>query len=110
MNKGDIFWARMDPVEGQEQGGTRPVVIVSGNLMNEKFQLVWIIPVTSKIKNIFGALIVEPTGENGLEVPSEVLPFQIRSISKLRLINKIGKLTVAEVKKLNVTILDILRM
>lgn len=110
MNKGDIFWAKMDPVEGQEQGGTRPVVIVSGDMMNKNFQLVWVIPVTSKVKNIFGGLVIVPNTENGLPVPSEALPFQIRSISKNRLLKKLGQLSGLEVRKLQVTINNILRM
>jgi mRNA interferase MazF len=110
MNKGDIFWAKLDPAEGQEQGGTRPVVIVSGDLMNQNFQLVWVIPVTSHVKNFFGGLVIVPSPENGLLVTSEALPFQVRSVAKSRLLKKLGKLSAQDVRKIQVTIHDILRM
>lgn len=31
----EIFWANLEPVKGSEQGGFRPVLIISNNLMNE---------------------------------------------------------------------------
>jgi mRNA-degrading endonuclease toxin of MazEF toxin-antitoxin module len=34
MERGDVYDARLDPVEGSEQGGTRPVVIVSRDAIN----------------------------------------------------------------------------
>ena len=33
--RGDIGWANLEPVQGSEQGGTRPVLIISNNLMNK---------------------------------------------------------------------------
>jgi mRNA interferase MazF len=29
MKRGEVYDARLEPVEGSEQGGTRPVIIVS---------------------------------------------------------------------------------
>ena len=34
MKRGDVFDARLDPTEGSEQAGTRPVVIVSRDAIN----------------------------------------------------------------------------
>lgn len=38
--RGHIFWANLEPVMGSEQGGTRPVLIISNNLMNENASVV----------------------------------------------------------------------
>lgn len=46
--RGDIYWAELKPVKGSEQGGFRPVLIVSNNLMNEKAPIVSIIPMTTE--------------------------------------------------------------
>jgi len=34
MRRGDVYDARLDPVEGFEQSGSRPVVIVSRDAVN----------------------------------------------------------------------------
>ncbi|GAB3229833.1 type II toxin-antitoxin system PemK/MazF family toxin [Algoriphagus aestuariicola] len=81
----------LNPVMGSEQAGRRPVVILSGNLMNKFLQVVIAAPLTSKIKNYHGNPILNPSGRNGLKVISELLVFHVRSVSKQRLIEKIGE-------------------
>lgn len=44
--RGDIYWANLEPVAGSEQGGCRPVLIISNNLMNKKAPVVIAIPIT----------------------------------------------------------------
>ncbi len=90
MKKGEIWIAGLNPVIGQEQHGKRPVVIISGNAMNDHLGLVIVCPLTTKIKNFVGDIILSPNKNNGLENESEVLTFQLRTISKSRLINKLG--------------------
>lgn len=34
MKRGEIYFARLEPMEGSEQGGTRPVIIVSRDVIN----------------------------------------------------------------------------
>ncbi len=90
MKRGEIWIAGLNPVIGQEQQGNRPVVIISGNAMNDHLGLVIVCPLTSKIKNFVGDIILHPDKNNGLENVSEVLIFQLRTISKSRLINRLG--------------------
>ncbi len=52
--------------------------------------LVIICPITSKIKIFVADISLQPDKNNGLENTSEVLIFQIRTISKSRLISKLG--------------------
>ena len=35
MRQGEIWFANLDPVKGSEQSGMRPVVIISGNTLND---------------------------------------------------------------------------
>lgn len=44
----DIRWAGLDPAKGHEQGGTRPVVIISNDVFNERTGTVIAMPVTSQ--------------------------------------------------------------
>lgn len=88
--KWSIYIADLDPHAGREQAWLRPVLVVSGNTFNENGSLVIIMPLTTKIKNFYWWRILVPNGENGLTEISEVLTFQIRTISTKRLKNKLG--------------------
>jgi mRNA-degrading endonuclease toxin of MazEF toxin-antitoxin module len=35
IEKGQIYWYALDPIQGHEQGATRPVVVVSPNAYNK---------------------------------------------------------------------------
>ena len=96
MKQGEIWEVFLDPVLGSEQGGRRPVVIISGNLVNDLLNTLVVCPLTTKIKNYRGNLIVEPNQQNGLDKTSEVMTIHIRSISKLRLKNKLGLISESE--------------
>lgn len=109
MKQGEIWEMYFDPVKGSEQGGRRPAVIISGNLMNEYLNVVIVCPLTTKIKNYKGNLILEPDEKNGLKLKSEVLTFQIRSVAKDRLKNKLGKIPAKDVEFIKSTLSDILR-
>ena len=109
MKQCEIWYADLNPVRGNEQKGFRPVVIISGNMLNQYLPVVIVCPLTSKIKNYKGNIILKPDDENGLTEPSEIMIFHIRSISKERLIRKIGVITGRELTNLKLGLDDILR-
>ena len=109
MKQREIWYADLDPARGSEQRGSRPVVIISGDLLNEYLKIVIACPLTSKIKNYKGNLILEPSEQNGLQSRSEVMTFQIRSISKDRLVKKIGSISKEELARIKQGLDDILR-
>ena len=109
MKQREIWYADLNPVKGSEQKGYRPVVIVSGDLLNTYLKVVIACPLTSKIKEYKGNIVLEPNTENGLSQRSEVMVFQIRSISKERLVSKLGTITKAELSELKQGLGDILR-
>ena len=93
MKQRDIWMADLNPVKGSEQQGIRPVVIVSGNAMNDNLGICIVCPLSSKIKNNAGDIVLTKDKINGLEQDFEVITFQIRTISKERLNRKLGELT-----------------
>jgi mRNA interferase MazF len=107
MRQGEIWMSDLNPVIGSEQAGRRPVVILSGNLMNKFLQVVITAPLTSKIKNYQGNPILKPSTSNGLKLESELMVFHIRSISKVRLIEKIGEISKEELQTALATLNDI---
>lgn len=108
MNQREIWYADLNPVKGSEQQGLRPVVIVSGNVVNKYLKVVIVCPLTTKIKNYKGNIVLEPNLENGLSQKSEVLIFHVRSLSKERLIKKTGKINTSELEMLKKGLNDIL--
>ena len=107
MRQGEIWMSDLNPVIGSEQAGRRPVVILSGNLMNRFLQVIITAPLTSKIKNYQGNPILQPNQLNGLKIQSEILVFHIRSISKDRLIEKIGEIQKSELNQALETLKDL---
>lgn len=47
MKRGDIFLVSLDPTEGREQRGSRPVLVVSPTEFNQVTKLPVICPITS---------------------------------------------------------------
>jgi mRNA interferase MazF len=109
MRQGEIWNANLNPSQGSEQAGFRPVVIISGNLLNTHLPIVIVMPLTSKIKNYKGNPVIAPSKTNGLKQPSEILVFHIRSISKDRLTQKIGAVDAGELSGALKTLNDILK-
>ncbi|ATA19065.1 mRNA interferase MazF [Gibbsiella quercinecans] len=48
---GDLIWLDFDPVEGHEQGGRRPAVVLSPFAYNNKVGLLLCVPCTTKAKD-----------------------------------------------------------
>jgi len=109
MTQGEIWYVDLNPVKGSEQAGYRPVVVLSGNLLNKYLDVVIVCPLTTKIKNYKGNIVLTPDPENGLTNKSEILLFHIRSVSKPRFIKEIGKITQGQLDELIDNLNDILR-
>ena len=108
MKQGEIWMADLNPVKGSEQQGIRPVVIISGNAMNDNLGVSIICPLKSRIKNFAGCPVIPATPANGLQNDSEVITFQVRSISHSRLLNKTGSVTPGQLKSIKEGLAEIL--
>ncbi|MDP1727862.1 MAG: type II toxin-antitoxin system PemK/MazF family toxin [Bacteroidota bacterium] len=108
MKQGEIWQANLNPIEGSEQAGFRPVLIISGNLANEYAPVIVCCPLTTKLKNYKGNPILEPNKQNGLKVKSEVMTIHIRSLSKNRLKKRIGVVPKETIQQLKDTLNDLL--
>lgn len=109
MRQRDIWMADLNPVKGSEQKGIRPVVIISGNAMNDNLGICIICPLTSRIKNYAGCLLLEKDEMNGLEQDSEIITFQVRTVSKERLIRKTGELTIEQLEMIKQGLNEVLK-
>ncbi len=109
MKQREIWRANLNPTKGNEQQGFRPVVIISGNAMNDHLGVVIICPFTSKVKHYAGCLVLSANPENGLATNSEVLTFHVRSLAKERLVEKLGEITEEQLEQIKQGLVEILR-
>jgi mRNA interferase MazF len=97
--RGDIYWADLQPVRGHEQGGTRPVVIISHDLFNARSGTVIAFAITSQPQRA-GFPLTWRLPEHALPKPSWVKISQVRTLSTERLGGYIGRLGEEEVTRL----------
>lgn len=89
--QGDVWDARLEPVLGHEQGGTRPVVIVSVDQFSAgRGEMCIAVPLTRTNRDTPLHVRIEPP-EGGLTAVSYALPENIRSISRGRLAERRGQ-------------------
>ena len=92
IKRGDIYYAELNPVIGSEQGGTRPVLIISNNIGNRYSPTVIIAAITSRQTKSKLPTHYDLNGISGLPADSIVLLEQIRTIDKKRLKERLAKL------------------
>jgi mRNA interferase MazF len=97
VNQWELFEADLEPAVGREQGGEgRPVLIVSNDGFNRSFDVVTVLPLTKvegKERKIYAFEVVIPAGLAGNALESIIMPQQIRTISKMRLLRRLGILS-----------------
>jgi mRNA interferase MazF len=92
--RGDVFNARLDPTEGSEQAGTRPVVVVSRDSINANSPVVVVVPVTdaANVKRLYPSHAHLAKGSGGLKMDSVAKAEQIRAIQVSRFVGYWGRL------------------
>lgn len=95
MRRGEVYDARLDPVEGSEQGGTRPVVIVSRDAILGASTVASIMPLTTfrPHRKLYPSHVLIRASEGGLTADSVALAEQTRVLSKTRLLRFRGTLS-----------------
>ncbi len=93
--RGDIVWANLDPTQGLEESGRRPVLVLSQDVFNERSGTVIACALTSQEPRAGFPLTLE------LSVPklpkrSWVKISQIRTLSVKRLGKKLGRASVEQ--------------
>ena len=102
IKRGDIYYAELNPVIGSEQGGTRPVLIISNDIGNRHSTTVIVAAITSRVHT--KAKLPTHTAIRdfeGLNKDSIILLEQIRTIDKKRLQEYIGMLSESEMARVD---------
>ncbi|QMS91281.1 type II toxin-antitoxin system PemK/MazF family toxin [Nostoc edaphicum CCNP1411] len=107
MRRGEVYDARLEPTEGSEQGGTRPVIIVSRDVINIASPVVLAVPCTTyrSSKRIYPTQVLIQAPNGGLTHDSLAMTDQIRVLSKSRLLRLRGMLFEETIAQLNQALL-----
>ena len=91
VSRGEIYFAELNPVQGSEQGGVRPVLIIQNDVGNTYSPTTIILAITSQINKARLPTHVEVSAkESGLRRYSVILAEQMRTIDKSRLRQKVA--------------------
>jgi len=96
--RGDIRWADLNPVRGQEQAGLRPVLILSHEIFNERSGTVIAMAITSQPQRAGFPLTLELKTAD-LPKQSWVKISQIRTLSVERIGKMISKADTEELEQ-----------
>ena len=93
VSRGEIYFAELNPVQGSEQGGTRPVLIIQNDIGNTYSPTTIVLAITSQLnKARLPTHVAVQAAESGLARDSVILAEQMRTIDKSRLRQKVATL------------------
>ncbi len=93
--RGEIRWADLNPVRGNEQAGLRPVLIVSHDIFNERSGTVIAVAITSQPQRAGFPLTLELSSKD-LPKQSWAKISQIRTLAVERIGKRLGRATPEE--------------
>ncbi|MCC4723169.1 type II toxin-antitoxin system PemK/MazF family toxin [Salinicoccus sp. RF5] len=102
MKRGEVYLADLSPVQGSEQGGKRPVVIIQNNVGNYHSPTVIVAAITGRINKAKIPTHVEISKDTyNLDKDSVILLEQIRTVDKKRLREKLTYLNEEKMKEVD---------
>ena len=109
LHRGDVVWADLGNPLGSEQGGRRPVVVVTREAINRSSPVVVVVPLTTwRGQRLYPSDVLVPALEAGLKQDSVALGLQIRVLSRLRLGPLLGALEPDTLSRLEQALLQVL--
>ncbi len=97
--RGEIRWGNLNPTLRHEQSGSRPLLILSNDVFNERMEIVIAMAITSKQPRYSFPLALEI---NSADLPKKswALMGQVRTLSAERIGKKLGQVNIEELEQI----------
>lgn len=95
MKRGEVWWVSFEPSVGGEMRKKRPAVIISNNAANKYLNRVQVVPLTSRVGRVYPSEALVLLGDRQSKAMADLLT----TVSKQRLGNRAGRLTNADMRK-----------
>jgi len=97
MKRGEVWWINLEPSTGGEIRKQRPAIIVSNDAANHYLNRVQVVPITGNVDKLYPSeAYVNFRGKR-----SKAMADQITTVSKKRLINAAGSISILEMEGIN---------
>ncbi len=106
LKRGEVWLANLDPTQGSEQAGVRPVIIFQNDIVSQFSTTTIAIPLTTNQRRAsLPICMLIKQGDGGLSQDSVALCFQIRVLDKTRLIRRLSQLSAETIAQLEEVVL-----
>jgi len=97
----EVYLVNLDPTLGREIQKTRPCLIISPDEMNAHIATVIVAPMTTKGRDYPTRVNCQFEGKDG-----QIVLDQIRAVDKIRLVKKLGKISVNTQKEVLAVLME----
>ena len=100
MKRGEVWWINFDPSVGGEVKKKRPAVIISNDTSNKYLNRFQVVPLSTNVSKIYPSEAKIRFDGKACKAMCD----QLTTVSKLRIINKAGKINEQDMKKIEKSI------
>jgi len=104
--RGDVWWVRLDPTVGSEIKKTRPCLVLTTNIVNERRRTVVVVPLSTSRQAAPPLLVPLECGGRAVIAVVD----QIRAVAKERLQQRLGTISSGHLKAVEEALRQILEL
>ena len=102
--RGEIWWVRLDPTAGSEIRKTRPCIVLTNDVLNQRRRTVVVVPLTSSPESSPPLLVPVVTARRTVNAVID----QIRAVAKERLTKRMGMVSAEQLAAVEQAVREVL--